>query len=98
MLMPIPQIGLPLIWELLCSLRPERPSFTERNFVLRALDGEFEGHDLEEVVDDAIDEWHRSSSELKLPEYLGFSDHEYMLWVTSCVRVDDLLKQRVMKR
>lgn len=96
--MLIPQIGVPMFWDLLCSLRLAGPDFTERNFVLRALDGEFEGRDLEDVIDDAIEDWHRSNSDLKLSEYLGFSDHEYMLWVTSCVRVDDLLKQRVMKR
>jgi hypothetical protein len=32
-------------------------------------------------IDDCIDQWHESESELELHEYLGMTQHEYILWV-----------------
>ena len=32
-------------------------------------------------IDDLIDEWHDSDSELQLHEYLGWSEEDYRKWV-----------------
>lgn len=32
-------------------------------------------------IDDKIDEWHNSDSELPLHEYLGWSEEQYHKWV-----------------
>lgn len=32
-------------------------------------------------IDDLIDEWHKSDSELPLHEFLGWSEEDYRKWV-----------------
>ena len=40
-------------------------------------------------LDDLIDEWHQSDSELSLAEYLGMTDEEYMDWVEADVEKEN---------
>jgi hypothetical protein len=76
-----------------------KPDFSSRTFVARAMMGEFEGLDLEDVIDDAIEAWHSSDSTLELHEYLGFTWDEYGEWVAAPrTRIEELLHRRAMKR
>ena len=34
-----------------------------------------------EQIDDMIDQWHRSDSNVELHEYLGWSWYDYQMWV-----------------
>ena len=40
-----------------------------------------EGQVLPEEIDDYVDEWHDSDSEVPIFDYLGMSQQEYRLWV-----------------
>ena len=40
-----------------------------------------QGHALLDEIDDYIDQWHGSDSELDLPEYLGMTSGEYAAWI-----------------
>lgn len=35
---------------------------------------------MNEIMNDRIDEWHESDSELSLPEFLGLSDRAFDYW------------------
>jgi hypothetical protein len=49
----------------------------KNNFVDLSLQGEV----LPDEIDDYVDIWYENESELKLSEFLGFTDEEYALWV-----------------
>ncbi len=40
-----------------------------------------QGHALPDDIDDFVDEWHDSDSEVPLSEYLGMSSDEYESWM-----------------
>jgi hypothetical protein len=48
-------------------------------FMVRARRGDF--LDIRKILDDEVDLWHNSPSELSLHEWLGMSEEEYTLWV-----------------
>jgi siroheme synthase (precorrin-2 oxidase/ferrochelatase) len=45
-----------------------------------------------EEIDDFIDEWHESDSDITIYEFLGMSQKEYRMWVEN----DDVLKYIIM--
>lgn len=52
------------------------------------------GNVLLEEIDDFIDQWHASSAEIELHEYLGMTKEEYALWL----RVPDVLPYVIKAR
>lgn len=83
---------------LMFVVRSPRVDFSSRSFVTRALAGEFEGQDLDEVLDTAIDAWHNSNSTKPLHEFLGFSWNEYVSWVEGWCVVEELLESKESSR
>ena len=45
-------------------------------------------------IDDFVEQWHRSSSPLTLPEFLGMAEHEYAQWVENPLVLQKLLAAR----
>jgi len=48
-----------------------------KNFVDQCLAGEA----LLEDIDNYVDDWHESNTEIELHEFLGMTEKEYSLWV-----------------
>ena len=47
------------------------------NFIEKVLAGDV----LHTEVDDFVEEWHRAETNESLPQFLGFTDEEYAMWV-----------------
>jgi len=77
--------------------RDDPVNSSERNFVARAMGGEFT-EPLEDAADDAIDAWHESTTGKTLHEYLGFTWDEYCAWVEGQRTIEEILTSRTLKR
>jgi DNA-binding transcriptional ArsR family regulator len=52
--------------------------------------GEAAAHD----IDDFVDTWHAGGTGMSLPDFLGFSQKEYALWVVRPDSLESLLKKK----
>ncbi|EJY0885080.1 hypothetical protein OE987_003736 [Vibrio cholerae] len=54
-----------------------------------------QGHVLPDDIDDFVDEWHDSDSEVSLSEYLGMSSDEYESWMHAPDTLDSIITARI---
>lgn len=54
-----------------------------------------QGHALPEDIDDFVDEWHDSDSEVSLSEYLGMSSDEYESWMHAPDTLNAIITARI---
>ncbi|MBY7869258.1 hypothetical protein KW409_20360 [Vibrio fluvialis] len=54
-----------------------------------------QGHALPDDIDDFVDEWHDSNSEVSLSEYLGMSSDEYESWVHAPDTLHSIITARI---
>lgn len=65
-------------------------SESDRSFIDLALNGEV----LSDEIDDFVDAWHESDSDLELYAFLGMTEEEYSLWMTNPAYLDLILSAR----
>jgi hypothetical protein len=46
-------------------------------------------HELNEVLDDKIDEWHAGTTNIRLYEYIKMSKQEYSTWVQDHTKIPE---------
>lgn len=63
---------------------------SERSFIELALCGEV----LADEIDDFVEAWHKSESNLEIQEFLGMSIEEYSLWVSDPDSIATILSAR----
>lgn len=54
-----------------------------------------QGHALPDDIDDFVDEWHDSNSDVSLSEYLGLSSDEYESWVHAPDTLHSIITARI---
>lgn len=42
------------------------------------------GKVMEEEIDDYVDLWHESETQLSLPDFLGMTEEQYQVWALTC--------------
>lgn len=62
----------------------------KKSFMLALLDNEIGP----EGIDDYVEDWHTSSTEVTLPEYLGMTDEEYSRWVYDANELQKIVQER----
>jgi hypothetical protein len=62
------------------------------------LDRCLRGTSLADEIDDFVDAWHESDSELPLSEFLGFTPEEYSIWVEMPNSLEWILYARKTRR
>ncbi|MBB1428228.1 hypothetical protein H5181_17440 [Shewanella sp. SG44-2] len=53
------------------------------------------GHALPDDVDDYVDDWHDSESDVTISEYLGMSSEEYESWVHAPETLNSIITARI---
>lgn len=63
----------------------------------RFIDRVLLGIALTSEIDDEVDQWHNEPSDIELHEFLGFSEDEYDLWVSSPEFLDLIVYARASR-
>lgn len=60
-------------------------------FMVRARQGEL--NDPFEEIDQAVSEWHDSTTQMSLSEWLGMTMEEYKIWVETPLRLEEIINR-----